>query len=141
LEAVMAQLPDMEAAKVYIQTNLPELETIANNALQTGGSAKKAVVSLMEEAFPIREYDTFTLPAGVYESLRVTIGEGEGKNWWCVVFPRLCVSATSQGFEDTAVSAGFSGSLTGALKGEPKYRVRFYLLDCLGWIQNILYKG
>ena len=140
LEMVMAQLSDMEAAKAYIQANLPELESLANSALQAAGSAKKAVVSLMEESFPLREYDTFTLPAGVYESLRVTIGEGEGKNWWCVVFPRLCVSATSHGFEDTAVSAGFSGPLTGALKGEPKYQVRFYLLDCLGWVQNLFYK-
>lgn len=141
LEAVMAELPDMDAAREYIGAHLPELEEVANQALKAAGSVKKAVVSLSEEAFPSREYDTFTLPAGVYESLRITIGEGEGKNWWCVVFPRLCVSATAEGFEDTAVSAGFSNGLAGALKGEQKYQVRFYLLDCLGWIENLIYKG
>lgn len=141
LEAVMSELPDMETAKAYIQAHLPELESAANSALQAAGSAKEVVVSLMEEAFPAREYDTFVLPAGVYESLRVTIGEGLGKNWWCVVFPRLCVSATSEGFEDTAVGAGFSDRLTGALAGEPKYQVRFYLLDCLGWVENLFHKG
>ena len=140
LEAVMAELPDMETAKEYLQEKLPELKEVANQALAAAGSAKRAVVTLVKEAFPIREYDTFTLPAGVYESLRVTIGEGEGKNWWCVVFPRLCVSATTDGFEDTAVGAGFSDRLTGALSGESKYQVRFYLLDCLGWVENLFYK-
>lgn len=141
LEKVMAQIPDMETAKAYIQAHLPELEKVANNALQAAGSAKTAVVSFMEEAFPLREYDTFSLPAGVYESLRITIGEGEGKNWWCVVFPRLCVSATAEGFEDTAVSAGFSGDLTGALVGKQKYQVRFFLLDCLGRIENFFHRA
>lgn len=141
LEAVMSKLPDMETARAYIQAHLPELEAAANSALQAAGSAKEAVVSLMKEAFPAREYDTFSLPAGVYESLRVTIGEGAGKNWWCVVFPRLCVSATSRDFTDTAVGAGFTDRLTGTLVGEPKYRVRFYLLDCLGWVENLLHKG
>ena len=141
LEKVMVELPDVETAKAYIQANIHELEKVANNALQTAGTTKKAVVSFMEEAFPLREYDTFTLPAGVYESLRVTIGEGEGKNWWCVVFPRLCVSATAEGFEDTAVSAGFSDRLTGALVGEPEYQVRFFLLDCLGWVENLFHKA
>ena len=141
LEAVMAELPDMETAKEYIQSHLPELEEVANQALAAAGSVKKAVVSLGQEAFPARGYKTFTLPAGVYESLRITIGEGEGKNWWCVVFPRLCVSATAEGFEDTAVSAGFSNQLAGALKGEEKYQVRFFLLDCLGWMENLIHKG
>ena len=141
LENVMAELPDVKTAKEYIQAHLPELEAAANQALRAAGSAKEAVVSFMQEAFPAREYDTFSLPAGVYESLRVTIGRGEGKNWWCVVFPRLCVSATAEGFEDTAVSAGFGDRLTGALVGEPKYKVRFYLLDCLGWVENLLHKG
>lgn len=141
LETVMAELPDMETAKAYIQDHLPELETVANNALEAAGSVKRAVISLTEEAFPLREYDTFALPAGIYESLRVTIGQGEGKNWWCVVFPRLCVSATAEGFEDTAVSAGFSNQLAGALSGEPKYQVRFFLLDCLGWVENLFHKA
>ena len=51
-----------------------------------------------KEAFDTRYYDTFTLPAGIYEALRITIGEGEGHNWWCVAFPSLCLSATSEEF-------------------------------------------
>jgi stage II sporulation protein R len=140
LGSVMEQMPDMQSAKEYIQAQLPVLEGIANEVLRSAGSACKAVVTFAKETFPTREYDTFALPAGVYESLRVTIGSGEGKNWWCVVFPRLCVSATSVGFEDTAVSAGFSDELAGSLTGKPQYKVRFFLLDCFGWLENWIYE-
>ena len=141
LETVMSQLPDMEAAKTYLQENLPELERVANETLKAAGDSCRALVTLAREKFPTREYDTFTLPAGIYESLRVTIGSGEGKNWWCVVFPSLCVSATSDAFEDTAVSAGFSDRLAGTLTKKPEYRVRFFVLDCLGWMENWFYRG
>lgn len=136
LEAVMEELPDVEAAKAYLQEHLPELEQVANDVLRSLNSGCQAVVSLTKEAFPTREYDTFTLPAGVYESLRVTIGSGEGQNWWCVVFPSLCVSATSDGMEDAAVGAGFSDRLTGTISGKQEYRVRFFILDCFGWVEN-----
>ncbi len=141
LETVMAELPDMEAAKAYLQENLPELERVANDVLEAAGDGYHAVVTLAKEKFPTREYDTFTLPAGIYESLRVTIGSGEGQNWWCVVFPSLCVSATADGFEGTAVSAGFSDRLAGTLTGKPEYRFRFFVLDCFGWVENWFYRG
>lgn len=139
LETVMDDLPDLETAKAYLQEHLPELEKIANDTLKAAGNGCQAVVTLAKEAFPTREYDTFTLPAGIYESLRVTIGSGEGQNWWCVVFPSLCVSATTDGFEDTAVSAGFSDRVAGTLTGKQEYKVRFFLLDCFGWVENWIY--
>ena len=139
LETVVKDLPDVETAKAYLQEHLPELEQVANDVLKAAGNGCRAVVTLAKEAFPTREYDTFTLPAGIYESLRVTIGSGEGHNWWCVVFPSLCVSATSDGFEDTAAGAGFSDGLTDTLTGKKEYRVRFFLLDCFGWMENWIF--
>ena len=139
LESVMERMPDLETAKTYLQEQLPELERIANDVLVRAGNSCRAVVSLAQEAFSTRAYDTFSLPAGVYESLRVTIGSGEGRNWWCVVFPTLCVSATADGFEDTAAGAGFSDQLTDTLTGKPQYRVRFFILDCLGRMENWFY--
>lgn len=139
LESVLENLPDVDAAKAYLQEHLPELEQVANDVLRAAGNGCQAVVTLAKEAFPSREYDTFTLPAGVYESLRVTIGSGEGKNWWCVVFPSLCVSATTDGFEDAAVGAGFSDRLSGTLAGKQEYKVRFFLLDCFGWVENWIF--
>ena len=98
---------------------------------------QRAVVTFLKEKFPVREYDSFTLPSGVYESLRITIGDGEGRNWWCVVFPKLCVSAAS--VEDTAAGAGFSEPLTDAITQKQGYRIRFLLLDILGKIENLFY--
>lgn len=141
LQTAMDSMPDAQTAKAYLQAHLAELEQAANEVLRDVGDDCKAVVTLAKEAFPTRNYDTFSLPAGVYESLRVTIGSGEGQNWWCVVFPSLCVHATSDGFEDTAVSAGFSDRLAGTLTGKQEHRVRFFFLDCLGWVENWFYKG
>ena len=81
-------------AKQAILTDLPALEAAANAELQRQGSGDTARVSFHRELFPTRDYDTFSLPSGVYQSLRVTIGKGEGHNWWCVVFPSICLTAS-----------------------------------------------
>jgi len=132
---------DTEEAKQWLQTHLPQISDAVNTALSVCNPGVAAAVSFQKEAFPTRIYDTFTLPSGVYESLRITIGEGQGKNWWCVIFPSLCLPATTEGFEAAAVGAGFPDSLAGALIGEKPYRIRFFVLDCLGWLENFLFRG
>ena len=134
-------IADIKEAKAYLQENLPKIQTIANETLDAAGFEGEAVVTLCKEAFDTRYYDTFTLPAGVYESLRIIIGEGNGKNWWCVAFPSLCIPATTDGFTDAAVEAGFSETLSNTLTGEEGYEVRFFLLDALGRLENILFQG
>lgn len=141
LKDSMAELTDAEQAKAYLQENLPKIEALANRALQEAGCGDTATVSLAVEEFATRVYDTFTLPAGLYDALRITIGEGQGHNWWCVVFPSLCIPATCEGFEETASCAGFPDSLTAALEGEEGYEVRFFLLDALGQLENLLHRG
>lgn len=138
LRQALADVQDTQQAKEYLEENLPKLQELANKTLDAAGSTHRAVVTLCREGFPTRQYDTFSLPAGVYEALRITIGEGEGKNWWCVVFPSLCLPQTSQGFTDTAAGAGFPEALSGALSGEEPYQIRFYLLDKLGELEKIL---
>lgn len=138
LRQALADVQDTQQAKEYLKENLPKLQELANKTLDAAGSTQRAVVTLCREGFPTRQYDTFSLPAGVYEALRITIGEGEGKNWWCVVFPSLCLPRTSQGFTDTAAGAGFPEALSGALSGEEPYQIRFYLLDKLGELEKIL---
>lgn len=136
LEAIMQKLPTAKDARDYILEHLEELQTLANKVLKEVGSLDTARITLTEECFDTRQYETFSLPAGVYESLRVTIGKGEGHNWWCVVFPTLCSGATTEEFADTAAGSGFDQSLTGALEGEKTYEIRFFLLDWLGKLQN-----
>ena len=135
----MADIGDIGAAKEYLRENLSKIESVANQTLEAAGVDSRAVVTLCREAFDIRKYDTFTLPAGVYESLRVVIGEGQGKNWWCVAFPTLCMSATSEGFEEAAQTAGMDENLSETLTGG--YQLRFFLLDALGRVENICFHG
>ena len=141
LKEEMENLSSAEEAKAYLQENLPKIEALANRFLQEAGSGDTATVSLALEEFSGRVYDTFTLPAGLYDALRITIGQGEGQNWWCVVFPALCLPASAEGFEETASCAGFSGSLTAALEGEEGYELRFWILDAMGRLENFLHRA
>ena len=139
LQQALEDATDIEQAKSYILEHLPQIEAAANAMLQELGSEDIAVVSFMEEAFPIRDYDTFSLPSGVYNSLRITIGDGNGKNWWCVVFPSLCFQASSTGVEDVAAGAGFSDELSNTVTRQDGYQIRFYFLDMLGKIENFFF--
>ena len=99
------------------------------------------MVSFLKEEFPSRDYDTFSLPSGIYQSLRVTIGEGEGRNWWCVVFPTLCMGASVWDVEEGAAGGGFSQELTDTITGQKEYKIRFYLLDVLGRLENFFHRS
>ena len=135
----MQNIHNSEEAVAYLQENLSKIQTFANQFLQEAGCNEEAYVTLGLEEFPIRYYDTFALPAGVYQALRITIGQGTGKNWWCVAFPGLCLPATTEGFEDAASCAGFPDTLTATLEGKDGYEIRFWILDALGKLENFLY--
>lgn len=137
----LRSIGDIETAKAYIRENLPKIQTVANDTLQRLGVDQQALVSFCREAFDIRHYDTFSLPAGVYDSLRIVIGEGAGHNWWCVAFPTLCLPATAEGFEAVAADSGLSESLTHTLSGGADFQIRFLLLDKLGALQNRVFSG
>ena len=137
LEEGLQDLTDADAAVDYVTRMLPKVKAAADRCLQEAGFSDTAQVSLTEEAFPTRDYDTFSLPAGVYKALRIVIGEGEGKNWWCVVFPQLCMAG--EDFVETASVAGLSPELTGTLEGE--YEIRFWLLEKWGEMKNRIFQA
>lgn len=112
---------------------LPEIQKAAEDCLQDLGSTHGVTVSLGKERFPTRYYDTFALPAGVYPSLRVTIGEGAGKNWWCVAFPSICFRATAEELEQVATTAGFSQEEVKLIREDGNhYVLKFKVLELLG---------
>ncbi len=131
----------VDEAKEYILENTDEIKVVADAALQSCGSKDRAQVSLQEEAFDTRVYDTFKLPAGVYTALRIRIGEAKGENWWCVAFPALCIPASAEEVREVAVSAGFDPVTTQTITQAEKYEIRFFLLDCLGKIENFLFNS
>ncbi len=83
-----------EQAKAVIEGELTNLSGLAQAITAREGRPCNATASVMTENFPTRDYESFSLPAGDYVSLRITLGEGQGKNWWCVIFPPLCMSST-----------------------------------------------
>lgn len=139
VESALDHVMTIDEAKTWLQENLPGIQQAANGVLDKLGLDYRAEVTLTQEAFPQRDYDTFSLPSGVYESLRVTLGEGQGHNWWCVVFPSLCLPAAGEDTESVAAGAGFSEELTGAVTGKTGYQIRFYFLDVLGKIENFFF--
>ena len=136
LEPAMECITDKEQAQAYILENLEALTNTANRVLQELGVSDRATVSLTREEFDTRHYETFSLPSGVYDALRVEIGSGEGKNWWCVVFPSLCMPSATDDVQDMAVSSGFSEDLSNTLTRKDGYKIRFLLLDWIGKLEN-----
>lgn len=76
----------------YLKTSLPEIEKVAAGVMVENGSVDPVNAQYGVFSFPTKEYENFALPAGMYEAVRVELGQAEGKNWWCVMFPPLCVA-------------------------------------------------
>ena len=138
LQEGMADIADPEEAVSYVKSMIPKLTKAANQVLEQAGFDDTVQISVGEREFPLRVYDTFSLPSGVYQALKVVIGEGQGQNWWCVVFPELCSGATQEEFVQTAAMEGMEDSLTGSLTGE--YEIRFWILDQMGKLGNFLHR-
>ena len=86
-----------EETASIIKEELQNLQKIAATVLEQNGHVGKAVAEFGLFPFPTKEYDAITLPAGTYNALRITLGEGVGQNWWCVVFPPLCFADSQNG--------------------------------------------
>ena len=116
-----------------LTTHLAELETAAAETIAAEGYAYPVTVLLGEEDYPTRTYESCAFPAGTYVSLRVCIGDAEGQNWWCCLFPPLCLSvATAKSDnEDAFIQVGLTKDQYGIITetGKTKYKVRFKLLE------------
>ncbi|MCL2083872.1 MAG: stage II sporulation protein R [Oscillospiraceae bacterium] len=111
---LIAEAGGADAAALALENGLPYLQRAAREEIERLGYAYPVTAELAYEDFPTREYDGFSIPAGRYRALRVTIGQGAGRNWWCVVFPPLCDAAAAppaaraRAIADAAVKAGLS---------------------------------
>ncbi len=92
---VFANAESLSVAETKVQNELSHFSEIANQVIKENGFNYKAEVSLGDCFFETRHYDTFSLPAGNYHSLIIKLGEAKGKNWWCVIFPSVCIPAAS----------------------------------------------
>ncbi len=123
----------VEAARKSLTETLPEIEAFCEDKIKERGYSYPVSVTLTEEWYETREYDNFTLPRGYYTSLRVIIGEGEGKNWWCVMFPPLCLDmATERAPADDGVKKYTDSEFKLVTKGG--YTAKFKILELVSGI-------
>ena len=122
---LLAQSADMTDAWSRLEDALPTLEQTASAAC---GGAYPVRAELAEAEFPLKEYDGFALPAGRYPALRVIIGAGAGRNWWCVVYPPLCTTACTD-MERVAIDAGLDGDDVKLIREEDGYVLRFRAVE------------
>ena len=130
LSPKLDEVSDSDEARQIIKSELPNIRKAAEKSAE----GREIQVSLSEEYYPTREYESFSLPAGRYQSLRGIIGEGEGHNWWCVVFPPLCISAAEQEKAMDAMSDEERGIITEA----EGYEIRFRLVELWGELMELI---
>lgn len=115
-----------EAADVLIE-NLPEIIERAQEEVHALGYDYDVRAEIKDEDFPTRDYEGFSLPAGTYRALRVTIGEGGGRNWWCVVFPPLCGQYSD--FTDAAKQAGLNDDEIALIADSDGVKIKFKCIE------------
>ncbi|MBP3380220.1 MAG: stage II sporulation protein R [Ruminococcus sp.] len=118
----------LEEAEKTAAEKLPEIVRTAEDVLLENGCASGVTAELADVEFDTRVYGDITMPAGEYRALRVKIGKAEGHNWWCVMYPPLCIPAAETVEEDPSV---FSEDELDILCHPKKYRVRFAVWDKL----------
>ena len=113
-----------------INGKLSEIEEDVEEWIREYGYSYDASVTLSREWYDTREYEDFTLPKGEYTSLRVIIGEGEGKNWWCVMFPPLCLDIASESAPADDGISSYTDEEIRLISGK-KYNIKFKILELI----------
>ena len=126
-----------EQAELLLFDMKDELLALANQTVSQSGTDYTAQITLTKEVYPKKEYDGLCFPSGEYLSLRVILGEGGGQNWWCVLFPPLCLGvATEKSHEDAFIEAGFTAGQYKIITESDKvtYKIKF---KCLEWLEKL----
>lgn len=117
-EELFAGCETLEEMQARAWEERETIRLIAQSTLEQNGCDDKVTVQLARMEFDTRQYDEITMPGGEYEALRILIGEGEGHNWWCVMYPPLCLPAVS-------ADACFDEETADFLTEPEQYEVRF----------------
>ncbi len=132
--ALLSDCQSKEEAALLLEDAIPRLKNAADAALIAKHSENRAKITLTREDYPEKTYAGLTLPRGEYTSLKVEIGQAAGKNWWCVLFPSLCLASSLPEAEDAFLDAGFSPDQVRDLSenGTGKIVFRFRFFEWLG---------
>ena len=132
MELKLQHAKDRADCEQIIDETMDQIRAVAEQTLEQDGEAEQVRVQLANVEFPDKVYGDYTFPAGTYRALQIIIGDGEGHNWWCVLYPNLCFS--SEGYDVTGEKAKqeltqvLSATEYQTLLREHRYRLRFRFL-------------
>ena len=115
-------------AEEILRAGIPDTEAAINDELRKIGVDYTASITLGEEWYDTREYENFTLPKGYYTSYRVVLGDGDGENWWCVMYPPICKGLATDNLRDDAASYSDEEY---RLISSGKYNIKFKILEAI----------
>lgn len=133
---------DREAAADEIASRLESIKKSASDEIAAAGYDYPVEVGLEDSFFGTRVYDSVTLPAGEYQALRVVIGSGRGHNWWCVMFPPMCVSAAGDVSADPErLEQSLDNDESDFIENGKKYQVKFKTVEYYETLKNLIKKS
>ena len=119
---VLGDCSTKEDAEIKARQNIGKIKRLCDKTLVDNGFAYTSEVTVGKSFFETRDYGTFTLPAGTYDSLIVTLGEGNGHNWWCVIYPSVCLGGSKSKLKKI-------GKKSQICLNPKKYKIRFKTLE------------
>ena len=136
-EEILKDVESKEEAERLIEKNIPKLKSIAENVVFQNGYDYPIDLEITNMYFDTRHYGNITMPGGFYDALRVKIGKAEGKNWWCVMFPSLCIYSVSK---TETLEENLSDGEYKIISSENEYQYRFKIVEIFTGICNF-FKG
>lgn len=136
-EEILKDVESKEEAERLIEKNIPKLKSIAENVVFQNGYDYPVDLEITNLYFDTRHYGNITMPGGFYDALRVKIGKAEGKNWWCVMFPSLCIYSVSK---TETLEENLSDGEYKIISSENEYQYRFKIVEIFTGICNF-FKG
>ena len=133
MQKQMKMTASKETCETMVTEQIPVIEEIADTVVKEAGFTYEVHAELTECEFPVKTYGAYTFPAGNYDALRVTIGDGNGQNWWCVMYPNMCFENSMYEVVDEKTEASLRAVLDEeeyqAVLNSGDYEVRFWFLE------------
>lgn len=145
-EEIFGNADSIEIAEANVDANLRKIEEISREVIDENGSDYEVRAELTNMYFTTRVYDNITMPAGYYDALRITIGEAKGRNWWCVLYPPLCLpAATAENPPNEEVGGAnthdyFTNEQSDIIEQSSEYEIKFAVVEVVESVKNF-FKG